>query len=68
MALDLRLSYDDHIKSALSKVNKTIGLLQKFQPALPRNSLIIVYKSFIRSYAAKWDQDQGPLSGIPPPP
>ena len=43
MMLDLNLSYEHHIKSILDKVNKTIGLLRKFQLILPRHSLIIIY-------------------------
>ena len=37
--LDSNLSYGHHIKSILNKVNKTIGLLPKFQLILPRHSL-----------------------------
>ena len=35
-------------KSVLNKVKKTIGLLRKFQQILPRQSLITIYKLFIR--------------------
>ena len=38
MILDSNLSYEHHIKSILNKVNKTIGLLRKFQLILPRHS------------------------------
>ena len=48
MILDLNLSYEDHIKSILNKVNKTNGLLRKFQLILLRHSLITIYKTFIR--------------------
>ena len=48
MMLDSNLSYEHHIKSILNKVNKTIGLLRKFQLILPRHSLITIYKTFIR--------------------
>ena len=51
MILDSNLSYERHIKSPiLNKVNKTIGLLLKFQLMLPRHSLITIYKTFIRSH------------------
>ena len=50
MILDSNLSYEHHIKSVLNKVNKTIGLLLKFQLILPRHSLITIYKIFIRSH------------------
>ena len=48
MILNSNLSYEHHIKSILNKVNKTIGLLHKFQLILPRHSLITIYKTFIR--------------------
>ena len=48
--LDSNLSYGHHIKSILNKVNKTIGLLPKFQLILPRHSLITIYKAFIRPH------------------
>ena len=50
MILDSNLSYEHHIKSILNKVNKTIGLLRKFQLILPRHSLIAIYKTFIRPH------------------
>ena len=48
--LDSDLSYVHHIKSISNKVNKTIGLLRKFQLILRSHSLIRIYKTFIRSY------------------
>ena len=50
MMFDSNLSYEHHIKSILNKVNKTIGLLRKFQLILPRHSLIAIYKTFIRPH------------------
>ena len=50
MILVSNLSYEHHIKSILNKVNKTIGLLRKFQLILPRHSLITIYKTFIRPH------------------
>ena len=44
MIFDSNLSYEHHIKSILNKVNKTIGLLGKFQLTLQRHSLITIYK------------------------
>ena len=48
--LDSKLSFDIHIKKFYLKRNRTIGLLQKFQQALPRSSLITIYKAFIRPH------------------
>ena len=50
MILDSKLSYENHLQSVFSRVNKTIGLLRKFQPTLPRKSLVTIYKSFIRPH------------------
>ena len=50
MILDSNLSYEHHIKSILNKVNKTIGLLRKFQLIFLRHSLITIYKTFIRPH------------------
>ena len=48
--LDSKLFFDIHIKIILTKVNRTIGLLPKFQQVLPRPSLITIYKVFIRPH------------------
>ena len=48
MLLNDKLSYRHHLKSVLNKVKRTKGLLRKFQQILPRQSLITIYKSFIR--------------------
>ena len=50
MLLDDKLSYEHQLKSVLNKVKKTIGLLRKFQQILPRQSLITIYKYFIRPH------------------
>ena len=48
MLLDDKLSYEHHLKFVLNKVKKKIGLLRKFQQILLRQSLITIYKLFIR--------------------
>ena len=50
LVLDSKLNFNEHIKHFLSKVNKSIGLLCKFQPVLPRSSLLTIYNTFIRSH------------------
>ena len=50
VVLDNRLSFEDHLKMILNKVNKTIGLFRKLQNILPRFALLIIYKSFIRPH------------------
>ena len=50
MILDVKLNFQEHIKNLLTKVNKTIGLLQKLQNILPRGSLLTIFKSFLRPH------------------
>ena len=45
-----KLIFSNHIKEKISKANKGIGILRKLYNALPRNSLIRIYKSFIRPH------------------
>ena len=45
-----KLNYENHVQSVFRTVNKTIGLLRKFQPTLPRKFLVTIYKSFIRPH------------------
>ena len=47
MILDTKLDFSLHLKNVQNKVNKTIGLLRKFQNTLPRTSLITIFKSFL---------------------
>ena len=48
--LDFSLSFDEHLISLQSKANKTIGLLPKFQNSLPRQTLVIIPKAFVRPH------------------
>ena len=50
MIFDSKLSFDEHIKSVLIKISKTVGLLRKFQGILRRTFLIIIYKLFARPH------------------
>ena len=55
MYLDTKLNFQEHINNVLSKVNKTIGLLRKFHAFLPRQSLVTVYKAFIKPHLGYGD-------------
>ena len=50
MLLYDKLSYEHHLKFVLNKIKKTIGLIRKFHQILPRQSLITIYKLFIRPH------------------
>ena len=49
LTLDVKLNFVEHIKNVTQKISKTMGLLRRFQPILPRSSLLTMYKTFIRS-------------------
>ena len=48
--LDEKLNFSEHINKKLKKVTKIINLLRKLNLTLPRSSLLITYKSFIRPH------------------
>ena len=50
MILDTKLNFQVQIKNILTKVNKTIGLLRKLQNILLRESLLTIFKSFVRPH------------------
>ena len=50
VVLDNRLSFEEHLKMILNKVNKTIGLLRKLHNTLARSALLTIYKSFSRPH------------------
>ena len=49
VVLDSNLNCDEHLISVQSITNKTIDLLRKLQNTLPRQTLITIYKAFVRS-------------------
>ena len=48
--LDSKLKFNQYINHILSKANKSVGSLRKFQLILPRSSLLTIYKTFIGSH------------------
>ena len=48
VTLDLKSTFEERILNALKKINRTIGLLRKLQSVLPRITLVIIYKAFVR--------------------
>ena len=50
MHLGSKFNLQEHLDTIMSKVDKTIGLLRKLQAILPRPSLVIIYKAFIRPH------------------
>ena len=50
MFLDCKLNFEEDLKTIVNKINKTRGLLCKFQNFLPRKPLLTIHKSFIRPH------------------
>ena len=50
LLLDNKLSFDYHLREQISKANKGIGLIKRLRKFLPRDSLLTIYKSFIRPH------------------
>ena len=48
--LSITLSFEEHLKMILNKVNKKIGLLRELNKLLPRSALLTLYKGFVRPY------------------
>ena len=48
--LDVKLTFEEHLKNVFNKTNKTIGLLMKLSNLLPRQTLVTIYKVFIRPH------------------
>ena len=50
LTLDEKLSFTNCINDKINKTLKGVGLLRKLSTLLPRQSLLTIYKSFIRPY------------------
>ena len=55
MHLDEKLNFNTHVKEKTSKANKGIGIIPKLSHLLPRESLVTIYKSFVRPYIDSGD-------------
>ena len=50
MQLDVKLNFSHHVREKISKANNGIGLIHKLAYVLCRQSLLTIYKSFVRPY------------------
>ena len=48
--LDKKLAFNHHMKEKLAKTMKGINVIRKLSNALPRHSLVTIYKSFVRAH------------------
>ena len=50
ITVDNCLSFEEHLRLAFSKINKTIGLLRKLQSLIPRSASLTICKTFVRPH------------------
>ena len=50
LILDRKLSFDRHLDEKILKVNKGIALINRVRRFLPRETLLTVYKTFVRPH------------------
>ena len=50
LLLDKRLAFDRHVEEMMLRANKGIRLITRLRRYLPRNSLLTIYKAFIRPH------------------
>ena len=48
--LDVKLTFEEHLKNVFNKTSKTIGLLRKLSNLLPRQALVTIYQAFVRPH------------------
>ena len=49
LILDDKLNFKQHTKLLIDKASKGIGVIRKLRYSIPRQALVTLYKSFIRS-------------------
>ena len=50
LGLDNKLTFKKHIKDKLNKAYFGVGKIKRLRDILPRDSLVTIYKSFIRPH------------------
>ena len=50
IVLDSKLNFSAHVDQKIKKCNRMIGLIRRLSINLPRNALLIIYKSFVRPH------------------
>ena len=50
MILDKRLSFENHIVEKIAKANQGIGIMKQLYRFVPRNTLEVVYKLYVRPH------------------
>ena len=50
LLLDKRLAFDRHVEEMILRANKGVRLITRLRRYLSRNSLLTIYKAFIRPH------------------
>ena len=50
LILDKRLNFNIHIEEKITKANRAVGLLRKLYQYVPRKTLLLIYKAYIRPH------------------
>ena len=48
LVLDSKLDFNEHVNSKINQCNKSIGIMKKLFLTLSRNSLLTIYKTFVK--------------------
>ena len=48
LVLDNKLDFNKHLDEKINKLNKIIGMMKKLSSSVSRQSLLTIYKSFVR--------------------
>ena len=54
--LDVKLTFEEHLKNVFNKTNKTIRIWRGLSNLLPRQALVTIYKAFIRPHLDYGDE------------
>ena len=49
LVLESKLDFSEHVNNKINKCNKSIRIMKKLSLTLSRNSLLTIYKTFVRS-------------------
>ena len=58
LVLDSKLDFNEHVNNKINKCNKSIGIMKKLSLTLSRNSLLTIYKTFVRPILDYADNDK----------
>ena len=50
LILDTKLAFEHHLREKFLKANKIIGLISRLRKFLPRDTLLTIYKAFVRPH------------------